>query len=33
MQRFQIPPEERALDRLFGEAYAGYKRRVPRWLL
>jgi protein-S-isoprenylcysteine O-methyltransferase Ste14 len=33
MQRFQIPPEERALDQLFGAAYAGYKRRVPRWLL
>ncbi len=33
MQRFQIPSEERALDQLFGEAYAGYKRRVPRWLL
>lgn len=32
IQRFQIAPEERALDRLFGEAYAAYKKRVPRWL-
>ena len=32
IQAFQIPPEERALDRLFGEAYARYKERVPRWL-
>ena len=30
--RFQIAPEERALDRVFGEAYEAYKRRVPRWL-
>jgi protein-S-isoprenylcysteine O-methyltransferase Ste14 len=29
---FQIAPEERALDGLFGEAYARYKERVPRWL-
>ena len=32
IQRFQIAPEERALDQLFGEAYAAYKSRVPRWL-
>lgn len=32
IQRFQIAPEERALDQLFGDAYAAYKRRVPRWL-
>ena len=32
IQAFQIAPEERALDRLFGEAYARYKERVPRWL-
>lgn len=32
IQVFQIAPEERALDRLFGEAYARYKERVPRWL-
>jgi protein-S-isoprenylcysteine O-methyltransferase Ste14 len=30
--RLQIAPEERALQALFGEAYAGYRRRVPRWL-
>jgi len=32
IQVFQIAPEERALDRIFGEAYARYKERVPRWL-
>jgi protein-S-isoprenylcysteine O-methyltransferase Ste14 len=32
IQRFQIAPEERALEQLFGEAYAAYKTRVPRWL-
>ena len=31
IQRFQIVPEERALDRIFGDAYAVYKARVPRW--
>jgi protein-S-isoprenylcysteine O-methyltransferase Ste14 len=30
--RFQIGPEERALDQVFGEAYEAYKKRVPRWL-
>ena len=30
--RFQIVPEERALDRLFGTPFAGYKKRVRRWL-
>jgi protein-S-isoprenylcysteine O-methyltransferase Ste14 len=30
--RFQIIPEERALDRLFGAQFAEYKRRVRRWL-
>jgi protein-S-isoprenylcysteine O-methyltransferase Ste14 len=29
---FQILPEERVLDRLFGAPYAEYKRRVRRWL-
>ena len=32
MNRFQIAPEERALSRLFGSAYASYKARVRRWL-
>ena len=30
--RFQIVPEERVLDRLFGAAFAEYKQRVRRWL-
>lgn len=30
--RFQIVPEERALERLFGAAFAEYKNRVRRWL-
>jgi protein-S-isoprenylcysteine O-methyltransferase Ste14 len=30
--RFQIVPEERVLERLFGAAFAAYKRRVRRWL-
>jgi protein-S-isoprenylcysteine O-methyltransferase Ste14 len=30
--RFQIVPEERVLARLFGEAFAAYKRRVRRWI-
>ena len=30
--RFQIQPEERALDKLFGEQFASYKHRVRRWL-
>jgi len=32
MTRFQIVPEERALDRLFGAQFADYKTRVRRWL-
>jgi protein-S-isoprenylcysteine O-methyltransferase Ste14 len=30
--RFQILPEERALDALFGAPFAEYKKRVRRWL-
>jgi protein-S-isoprenylcysteine O-methyltransferase Ste14 len=32
IDRFQIVPEERALERLFGDAYADYKVKVRRWL-
>lgn len=32
IQRFQIAPEERALATLFGDAFAGYMARVPRWI-
>lgn len=30
--RFQIQPEERALNSLFGEVYSTYAARVRRWL-
>lgn len=30
--RFQIQPEERMLQRLFGDAYVEYASRVRRWL-
>lgn len=30
--RFQIKPEERALEDLFGDDYTDYKSRVRRWL-
>lgn len=32
MNYFQIEVEERALEKLFGEAFLDYKRRVRRWL-
>ncbi len=32
IDRIQVRPEEQALRGLFGEEYAEYCRRVPRWL-
>ncbi|HXD41275.1 MAG TPA: isoprenylcysteine carboxylmethyltransferase family protein [Ramlibacter sp.] len=32
INRFQIAPEERTLQSLFGNEYAAYKSRVRRWL-
>lgn len=32
MNRFQIVPEERALESLFGEEFAAYRSKVRRWL-
>jgi len=32
MNRFQIIPEERALERLFDGQYLNYKRQVRRWI-
>ena len=32
MNRFQIGPEERALNKLFGTEFAAYLTRVRRWL-
>lgn len=32
VQRFQIEPEERALEKNFGAEFLDYKSRVPRWL-
>ncbi len=32
IDRMLIPEEEAALERLFGEQYLDYKRRVRRWL-
>ena len=32
MNRFQIEPEERALTRLFGQAFVAYATRVRRWI-
>ena len=30
--RFQIAPEERALEKLFGDEYTDYRSKVRRWL-
>ncbi|WP_240776290.1 methyltransferase family protein [Nitrincola alkalilacustris] len=32
MDRFQIEPEERALNEKFGEAFQHYQKQVKRWL-
>jgi protein-S-isoprenylcysteine O-methyltransferase Ste14 len=32
ISRFQVAPEERALEKLFGQEYSSYKLRVRRWL-
>jgi len=32
IQRFQIRPEEKAMQTLFGEQFAHYKQRTRRWL-
>ena len=32
IDRVQVPPEERALHRVFGQEYADYTRAVRRWL-
>ena len=32
MNRFQIAPEERALESLFGSEFKSYKQRVRRWI-
>jgi protein-S-isoprenylcysteine O-methyltransferase Ste14 len=32
MNRFQIEPEERVLQQVFGQTFADYRRRVRRWL-
>lgn len=32
MNRFQIVPEERALESLFGGAFAAYRSKVRRWI-
>ena len=33
IDRVQIPPEERAMAKLFGADYEAYRSRVPRWLI
>lgn len=32
MNRFQIKPEERALEKIFGDDYLSYKAKVRRWI-
>ncbi len=31
MNAFQIKPEERAIEEVFGDAYVEYKNKVRRW--
>lgn len=33
IDRWQIPAEEAALERIFGGEYDAYRRAVPRWVL
>lgn len=32
LTRFQIAPEERTIEKMFGEEYLTYKKQVRRWL-
>jgi protein-S-isoprenylcysteine O-methyltransferase Ste14 len=32
MNRFQIGPEERAMEQAYGQSFTEYRRRVRRWL-
>jgi len=32
MNRFQIIPEEKALDQAYGDVFLAYRRKVRRWL-
>lgn len=32
IDRVQIPPEESAMEGIFGDEYRAYRDRVPRWL-
>ncbi len=32
ISRFQIMPEERALEGIFGDAFTAYKQKVRRWI-
>jgi len=32
MNKFQIEPEEQALQKLFGDDFASYKKKVRRWI-
>jgi protein-S-isoprenylcysteine O-methyltransferase Ste14 len=32
MNRFQIQPEERALEEIFGAKFSDYKNQVRRWI-